>query len=158
MKQIPIVDIAKDIERASKYYIEDAFKSRLDGRIRVWFDEELERAGMCGIIEMPPPVGPFVENTEPGTEAPQLIMHMGNNTVALNRIVGDVKKGDINKIRLRAEDFLKEVEFAVCEYVTTISKNAYAVTVPAIFVRAMAWEVEYFFYGYQGIKQTTTKD
>ncbi len=41
MQTLEIRDIATDLARAAKYYLEDATKDRLSGKLREWFDAAL---------------------------------------------------------------------------------------------------------------------
>lgn len=151
MKTIEIGDIAMDLERAAKRYMEAAVIDRLGGKLREWFDAALRRRGMEDVVEIAEPASVFVD-ANPG-DAGTLIITIGSAKYAITRVIAPKALADVDEIRCNAQKFLEAVREAVNAYAQTLSLGTAVATVPALYVRVTAYTAEWFLWGYAGVSK-----
>jgi len=148
MKTIDVRDIAADLERAAKRYMEDAARDRLGGKLREWFDGALRRQGMEDVVEIGEPAAVF-DDVDSG-DAKIIISTIGSTKYTVIRVVGPKVLADVDEIRRDARKFLTAVREAVNAYAQTLALDTAVASVPALYVRVTAYMVEWFLWGYAG--------
>jgi hypothetical protein len=147
MKPIDLKDVAKDLAAAAKFYIEDAIKDRTGGMIRTSFKCALHERGMDGITELSMPMAPVFTN--PGNDG-TAIMKLGDNEYLITRVVTAIFKTDVEDVRLMPHTVMDAIRKAVTAYVSAFDGSVAAATVPALFVEAKAFHLEWMLWGYAG--------
>ena len=148
MESLEIRDIATDLERAARYYLEDAIKDRLGGKLREFFDAALKRRGMDTVVEISEPAAVFVDENPDGGGT--VVTTIGDTKYTVTRVVTPRCLADVDDIRVSAGRFLTEVQGAVDAYVQTLDRGVKVATVPALYVYVQVYMVEWLLWGYAG--------
>lgn len=152
MNTLEIRDVARDLRKAAAFYLEDAFKDRLSGLIRKWFEESLVTRKMSSIIEIAEPAMVFASKAD-GTE---LIVMIGEKEYKITRVIGLHHLSDVDDIRARTDEFLAEVKAAIVTYVQNLPVDVAIATIPSFLVDVKAYTVKWFLWGYVGVLKNST--
>lgn len=155
MKTLEIRDVARDLERAAEYYMENAVRDRIGGALREWFDAALHHRGMGDVVEIAEPTAVFVDANLGGSGT--IITTIGSTEYAINRVVTPKYLADVDEIRADASKFLHEVRTAIDKYAQTLAPGTAVATVPALYVRVFAYAAEWSLWGYAGTPNDTAQ-
>jgi hypothetical protein len=150
MKTINVEDIAKDLEAAANYYINDVCKDRVGGTVRAWFDAALQARGLADVVEIAEPTSLFVDASTGDTGT--LITTIGGNAkYVLTRTVTPRIVTDISLIRTYAQRFMLDIQDAVKKYVKNMPADTAIASVPVLYIDVCAYQVSWMLWGYVGV-------